>query len=239
MKTALITGGSRGIGKEICKLFAQEGYNVVSTYNQTVPENIPNVTYLKYDISKDAEDLFIKAEEILGNIDVVINNASVSSIGVIQDFNEREFSKVFDTNFKSVFILCSKAANHMVKRKKGCIINISSIWGITGASCESLYSATKGAVINLTKSLAKELGPSNIRVNSIAPGVIKTDMLNSYTHDELEELRLSTPLERLGTPKDVANLALFLSSDNSSFITGQTICIDGGFTLWLNMYSLT
>ncbi|MBO5454856.1 MAG: glucose 1-dehydrogenase [Clostridia bacterium] len=231
MKTALITGGSRGIGKEICSLFAQNGFLVVSTYNKTKPEEIENVTYIKCDISKEANTLFEKAENILGHIDVIINNAGVSHIGVIQDFSENDYNAVFDTNLKSTFILCSKAADHMVKNKSGCIINISSIWGISGASCESLYSASKGAVINLTKSLAKELGPSNIRVNAIAPGVIKTDMLNCYADEELEELRLSTPLERLGSPSDVAKLALFLASNDASFITGQTITVDGGFTL--------
>jgi len=231
MKTALITGGSRGIGKEICKAFAKNGYRVVSTYNKTVPENIENVTYLKCDIAKEADTLFAKAEEILGKIDVVVNNASISRAGVIQDFSVEEYNLIFDTNLKSVFVLCSNAAEHMVKNKSGNIINISSMWGLTGASCESLYSATKGAVINLTKSLAKELGPSNIRVNAVAPGVIKTDMLASYTDEELEELRLSAPLERLGTPEDVAKLVLFLASSDASFITGQTITIDGGFTL--------
>jgi 3-oxoacyl-[acyl-carrier protein] reductase len=231
MKKAIITGGSKGIGKELCKAFAQNGYMVVSTYNNTIPEKIENVTYLKCDISKDCESFFNQALTILGNIDVLVNNAGMSVTGVIQDFCNDEFDKVFSTNLKSIFQLSGNCASIMVKNKSGCIINISSMWGICGASCESLYSASKGAVINLTKSLAKELGPSNIRVNCVAPGVVKTDMIKCYSEEDLQELASMTPLQRLGTPADIAEAVLFLASEKASFITGQTLCVDGGFIL--------
>lgn len=231
MKTAIVTGGSKGIGKEICVTLANNGYKVISTYNNTIPEKIDNVTYIKCDLAKDWNLFWSECEKISGKIDLLVNNAGVSLSKLVQDYTESDWDFVVNTNLKSAFMLSSLASKHMIKNKSGNIINISSMWGIAGASCESLYSITKASLINLTKSLAKELGPSGIRVNAVAPGVIDTDMLKNYSESDLNELKEETPIGRLGTPEDIANVVLFLASDCSSFITGQTITADGGFTL--------
>lgn len=231
MKTAVVTGGSKGIGREICRVLASNGYKVISTYNNTIPEEISNVTYVKCDLSKDVNFFWNECEKLSEKIDLLVNNAGVSMTKLIQDYTNDDWEYVINTNLKSAFFLSSLASEHMIKNKSGNIINISSMWGETGASCESLYSITKAGLINLTKSLAKELAPSGIRVNSVSPGVIHTDMLNIYSEDDLNQLKEETPIGRLGTPKDIADTILFLASEKASFITGQNISVDGGFTL--------
>jgi len=168
---------------------------------------------------------------LVGGVDLLVNNAGVSRYGLLTDLPYRDWQELFRVNTDAVFLCCKAAIPYMVHQKRGGILNISSMWGQTGGSCEAAYSASKAAVIGLTKALAKELAPSGIRVNCIAPGVIRTRMLDGFTEAELEDLRLDTPLERLGTPEDVGNLAAFLASDRAGFITGQVVGLNGGFVI--------
>ena len=169
-----------------------------------------------------------KTLEIFGRLDIVINNAGASLEKLVQDTSEEEYIKIMDTNVKGVFNITKACVPVMVHNKSGSIVNISSIWGVSGGAAESVYSASKSAVIGFTKALAKELGPSGIRVNCIAPGFILTDMTNKYTQQEKDAFALNTPLCRLGTVSDVAKAAVFLASEECSFITGQVLCVDGG-----------
>jgi len=243
MKTVLITGASRGIGREIAIKFASEGYNVVLNYNtseskaKTIAKYIEKMgvkcLLVKADVSVEAEvvDMVNIALNKFGKIDVLVNNAGVALSKLFQLTTTDEVARVFGVNTFGV-INCSKAVvPSMVSEKSGKIINISSIWGKVGASMETIYSASKGAVIAFTMALAKELAPSNISVNCVCPGVIDTDMLLEYSEDDKKELKQQTPLNRLGTPQDVANAVYFLASDNATFITGQVITVDGGFAL--------
>ena len=243
MKTVLITGASRGIGREIAIKFASEGYNVVLNYNTSESKAKIIAKYIekmgvkcllvKADVSVEAEvvDMVNIALNKFGKIDVLVNNAGVALSKLFQLTTTDEVARVFGVNTFGV-INCSKAVvPSMVSEKSGKIINISSIWGKVGASMETIYSASKGAVIAFTMALAKELAPSNISVNCVCPGVIDTDMLLEYSEDDKNELKEQTPLNRLGTPQDVANAVYFLASDNATFITGQVITVDGGFAL--------
>ena len=243
MKTVLITGASRGIGREIAIKFASEGYNIVLNYNsseakaKTIAKYIEDMgvkcLLVKADVSVESEviDMVNVALKEFGRIDVLVNNAGVALSKLFQLTTTDEVARVFGVNTFGV-INCSKAVvPSMVSEKAGKIINISSIWGKVGASMETIYSASKGAVIAFTMALAKELAPSGIAVNCVCPGVIDTDMLLEYTDDDKKELKAQTPLNRLGTPQDVANAVYFLASDNATFITGQVITVDGGFAL--------
>lgn len=238
MKNVLITGGTRGIGKALVKTFSVAGYRVILNYIKSDDlayqlKDEYNAVLLKYDITNEADINkmcdFIASE--YGGIDVLINNAGVSLIKMLQDTESEDYDFIFNTNMKSVYMLTKKTVPYMINKKYGKIINISSMWGIRGASCETVYSASKAAIIGFTKALSKELGPSNINVNCIAPGVILTDMNKGLDKETLDGLKEETPLERLGTPSDIAKTALFLASDDSSFITGQVICVDGGLTV--------
>lgn len=244
MKTVLITGASRGIGREIALKFARSGgYNIILNYNQSekkaqeVANEIADLgcRYLlcKANVAEEEEvkSMVAKALQVFGRIDVLVNNAGVALSKLFQSTSGEEVAKVFGVNTFGV-INCSKAVvPNMIENKKGKIINISSIWGRVGASMETIYSASKGAVISFTLALAKELAPSNISVNCVCPGVIDTDMLNDYGADDKQKLKNQTPLMRLGTPDDVANAVCFLASENSNFITGQVMTVDGGFAL--------
>lgn len=243
MKTVLITGASRGIGREIAIKFATEGYNIILNYNnsetkaKSIAKQIEKLgvkcLMVKADVSIESEvvDMVSLALKTFGNIDVLVNNAGVALSKLFQLTTTDEIAQVFGVNTFGV-INCSKAAvPSMVSDKAGKIINISSIWGKVGASMETIYSASKGAVIAFTMALAKELAPSNISVNCVCPGVIDTDMLLEYSENDKKELKQQTPLNRLGTPQDVANAVYFLASDNATFITGQVITVDGGFAL--------
>ena len=170
-------------------------------------------------------------ERNYGGVDVLINNAGISKIKLLSDTTEEEYDEVFDTNMKSVYLVTKASIPYMIRKKCGRIINISSMWGVTGASMEVIYSASKAAVIGFTKALAKELGPSGINVNCIAPGVINTDMNKTLDEETLSSLSEETPLMRLGTTEDVAKAVLFFASENSSFITGQVLSVDGGITI--------
>ena len=175
--------------------------------------------------------MFRKSQELFGGVDVLVNNAGVSSFGILQDISEEEWDRVFGINVKGAF-LCAKAAlGHMIRNHGGVIVNISSMWGLVGASCEVHYSASKAALIGMTKALAKELGPSGIRVNCVAPGVIDTDMNSKLTEDDLAVLREETPLGKIGKPSDVAASVMFLASDGGKFITGQVISPNGGIVI--------
>ena len=243
LNTVIITGASKGIGRAMAESFAEERYNVLINYNHSqneansLYENLKekgfSVRTFKADVSKRSEvdsmvDYCIKN---FGGVDILINNAGIAQTKLFIDITEEDWDRMFSINMKGVFNCTQSVLSHMIKNKRGKIINISSMWGITGASCESHYSASKAGIIGLTKALAKELGPSNIQVNSIAPGVIKTDMLSCYSESDLDELKEGTPLTRLGKPTDVANCALFLASSNADFITGQIISINGGFVI--------
>ena len=238
-KTVLITGASRGIGKSAAELFYKNGYNVVINYNKSEKEalelasSLAGSLALKGDVSKEADvkAMFEKAVAHFGKIDVVINNAGVSFSKLITDTTLSDWENLFSINVTGTFLVSKCAAEHMIKNHSGKIINISSIWGIAGASCEACYSASKGAVITFTKALAKELGPSGITVNAVAPGFIDTDMNKNISPEDREAFREETPLGKIGTPEDVANLLLFLASDNADFITGQVIGCDGGAIL--------
>lgn len=242
-KTALVTGASRGIGKAIATLFAENGYNVLINYNNSEQEALDlynelksrgfSVDTYKADVSKK-EEVNLMVNYCMGQfegIDVLVNNAGISKTNLFTDISYEEWDEVISTNLNSVFYVTKKALQYMIPQMSGKIINISSIWGMVGGSYEVHYSTSKAAIIGMSKALAKELGPSNIQVNCIAPGVIQTDMLDNIEDYSLEALRQETPLMRLGTVEDIANCALFLASDKSNFITGQVISPNGGFVI--------
>ena len=239
MKTVIITGASGDIGFSSCKAFLQNGYNVVAVYNSNgvrpLEEYAKNskVLYVKADVSKkqDVKNLFCTAYESFGSIDVVINNAAISLTGVFQDMTEEELNKIIDVNIKGVFYVSQTASEYMIKEKSGSIINISSMWGEVGASCEAAYSMTKSAVIGLTKALSKELGPSNIRVNCVSPGFIDTKMNAAYTKEDISAICEDTPLMRIGKPEEVADALIFLADSKASFITGQVLGVNGGYVI--------
>lgn len=233
MPHVLISGGSRGIGRAAAELFAKNGWLVTCLYHTKTPEFGENISGIRCDVSNSilVTHAVQEAENKYGPIDCLISNAGIAVKGLAQDFKENDYRKVMDTNFGGLFNLANAAIPGMVSRKKGVIIAVSSMWGQTGASCEALYSASKGAVDAYVKSLAKELGPSGIRVNAVSPGVINTDILKDYSDQDLQDLAHTTPLGRLGSPEEVAKAMLFLSSDGASFITGQIIGVNGGFLI--------
>ncbi len=241
MKTIIITGANGGIGSEIARRFAKSQNNILLIYNHNQSEIIKlkqefpncNLEILHCDLTKSDQikSLVDYAIKTYKHIDCLINCAGVAKFQQIQDTTEKDYMEIFDTNLKSIVMLTASVSKHMIKDQSGRIVNISSMWGTVGASMESLYSASKGAINTLTLSLAKELGPSNITVNSICPGVINTKMNSNLTKKDKKALIEQTPLKRIGKPEDVAHLTEFLCHDKSSFITGQIITVDGGFTL--------
>lgn len=243
MKTVIVTGGATGIGRAVSSLFAENGHNVVIGYNKSIDaanelqSNLSkqgySVTTYKCDVtnSNDTNGIVEFAVQKFGKVDVLACNAGITQQKLFTDITDEDWYNMINTNLTGCFNCCRAASKVMVSKHSGSIVNISSMWGISGASCEVHYSASKAGVIGLTKGLAKELAPSNIRVNCVAPGVIKTDMLSSFSDQDLEELKIETPLSRLGTPEDIAKAVYFLSSDDASFITGQVLSVDGGFIL--------
>ncbi|MBQ6893881.1 MAG: 3-oxoacyl-ACP reductase FabG [Clostridia bacterium] len=238
-QTVFITGGTRGIGRKIAECFLNKGYNVAITFEKSeeiaheMKSKYKNFIAIKCDVanSKEVNLAVNECTKTFGGVDILINNAGVSQQKMLCDVSEAEWERIFDVNVKGMFNTVKEVLSYMVHEKKGRIINISSIWGLVGASCEVPYSASKAAIIGFTKALAKELGPSGICVNCIAPGVIDTDMNSIHDEDTINELKEETPLGRIGTAEDVANLALFLAGDDSSFITGQVISPNGGFVI--------
>lgn len=232
-KTALITGGSRGIGAACAVALADDGRHVVINYQHSKTEAQRLAAALSgAAIQADVSDAtqVKRMFEVHDSIDILVCCAGASLIKLLTDTTQQEWRALLDLNLGGV-ISCSQAAiPHMVRQKFGRIILMSSVWGVTGASCESIYSASKAALIGLTKSLAKELGLSGITVNCVTPGVIDTDMNRALSDETREQLRCETPLGMLGQPQDVAALVTFLASDAARFITGQVIGVDGGFT---------
>ncbi len=219
MKKALITGGATGIGKATAILLQQNGYDVYITYNQTKPDY--EVNAIKCNL-KNIDEIE-SAVESIGRVDLLVNNAGVSIIKMINDITVEDYEKMTAVNERAVYFASKFSALKMIREQSGAIINISSMWGQVGASCETLYSMTKAGIIGLTKALAKELAPSNITVNCIAPGIIDTRMNNMFDTEELKE---EVPLGRLGTPEEIAQAVLFLAE--SPYITGQILGVNGG-----------
>lgn len=236
-KVAIVTGGSKGIGASIVKKLAQNGYIVVLNYNKSEKEakeienKFDNVYAFKADISNydEVKALVDFTINKLKKIDLLVNNAGIDLIKTINDTKIEEFDKVLKTNLYSAFYTSKEVSKYMINNKSGKIINISSIWGIIGASCEMAYSVSKAGLDAMTKSLAKELGPSNIQVNSIAPGIIDTDMNKFLTKEEKEQIISEIPLEHIGNVEDVADCVLFLA--NAEYITGQVIQVNGGWNI--------
>lgn len=237
MKNALVTGGSRGIGKECVYALLKKGYRVFLNYNKSKEEaekisGETGAVIIKADISK-ADEVQNMADFIhknYGKIDVLINNAGIAQQKLFTDITEKDWDNIFDVNIKGMFLVTKAFVNDMISKKSGKIINVSSMWGVTGGSCEVHYSASKSAVIGFTKALAKELGTSGICVNCVAPGVIDTEMNRYLKKEDYEALCEETPLGRIGTAKEIAEVIGFLA-DGASFITGQVINADGGMVI--------
>ena len=240
MKTVIVTGGSRGIGAAIVKELAKD-YNIVLNYNNSeeaakqiqkkLKDKGINIEIFKADVSKreEVKALVKFTLDKFNNIDVLINNAGIAQSKLFIDITDEDWDKMMQVNLNSVFYCTQEVLENMIHNKKGCIINISSIWGITGASCEVHYSVAKAGIDGMTKALAKELGPSNIRVNSIAPGIIATDMCSDYTEEEIQEINNEIPLGRFGEGIDIAKCAKWLIEDN--YTTGQVISPNGGWVI--------
>ena len=234
---AIVTGASRGIGRAIAKSLANKDYIVIANYNKSEKEAIElknefnNIDIFKADVSKrsDVKSLVEYTLNKYGKIDVLVNNAGIGNEKLFQDITDEDWQNVINTNLYSVFCVTQEVVNNMIYNKSGCIINISSIWGQTGASCECIYSASKAGIDGITKSLAKELGPSNIRVNSIAPGCIDTDMNKYLSKEDLDDIKSETPLQKIGKPEDISKCVNWLVEDE--FTTGQVISINGGWNI--------
>ena len=242
MSVVLVTGGAGGIGSEISVYFARRGYDVAIQYNsgreraeQLAAEIRSTFKVMAVAVGADFEDeksvcdMFEEVVKTLGVPDVVVNNAGISEQRLFTDVTPQEWQRMVNVNMSAAFYICQCAAPYMIKKQKGAIVNVSSMWGISGASCEVAYSATKAGIIGMTKALARELGPSGIRVNCVAPGVIETKMNAVHSAETMKELAEETPLCRIGKPEEVAAAVYFLASEEASFITGQTLCVDGGF----------
>lgn len=220
MKKVLITGGATGIGKSTAMLFAQKGYDVFVTYNQTKPD-FDGVTKIKCNLENE-EDI-LNLFKTVGNIDILVNNAGISLIKQINDTTAEEYDKIMSVNARSYFLCSREAIKLMLKNHESAIVNVSSMWGQTGASCEIAYSMSKAAIIGLTRSLAEELAPSGITVNCVCPGIIDTRMNNMFDKNELEE---EVPLGRLGTSEEVADAIFYLTQNK--YITAQILGVNGG-----------
>lgn len=242
-KLAIITGGTRGIGKQIALTFAKEGYNIAINYRtenedlkntkKEIEENNVKCFTFQGDVTnfKDCEQFVKQIVEEFGNIDVLVNNAGITRDTLLMRMKEEDFKQVIDTNLIGTFNVTKNVIGNMIKARNGRIINISSVVGISGNAGQTNYSASKAGIIGFTKSLAKEVASRNITVNAVAPGFIETQMTDVLKEDIKEEIAKKIPLKRMGTPQDVANVVKFLASNDSSYITGQVINIDGGMLM--------
>lgn len=243
MKYALITGGSRGIGAAAARLFAHRGWGVAVGYEksearaQALIRELEGLGVPALSVRADVADvgqvrgMVDSVLEKFCQLDILVCSAGISHVGLISQIAENEWRRLFAINVDGVHHCCQAVLPHMLERKCGSIVTVSSMWGQVGASCEAAYSATKGAVIAYTKALAKELGPSNIRVNCVAPGVIDTEMNAHLSPDDLSALAEETPLGRIGTPAEAAAAIAFLASDEASFLTGQVVAPNGGLVV--------
>lgn len=243
MRNVLITGGSKGIGAAAARLFACQGDRVFINYCHSEQQAFSLCEELqkqgcqaetfRADVSDSAEihNMFTVIEQTCGGVDVLVNNAGIAQTKLFTDLTDDDWERMIRTNLSSVFYCCRAALPYMIRQKFGRIINVSSMWGQIGGSCEVHYSAAKAGVIGLTKALAMEEGLSGITVNCVAPGVIRTDMTKHLTEDDLLALCDETPTGTLGTPEDVARAIVFLAADRSAFITGQTLGVNGGFVV--------
>ena len=243
-KTILVTGGSRGIGKEVALKYAEKGYNVVINYvsdktdveaikNELLEKGAHDVLLAKADVTnaEQIEELVKQAIEKFGAIDVLVNNAGITKDNLLMRMSEEEFDKVIEVNLKGTYIVTKAVTKYMMKKRKGSIINLSSVVGVAGNAGQCNYSASKAGIIGFTKSVAKELASRNIRANAVAPGFIETDMTSVLSDSVKENIYSQIPLKRMGTAKEVAELVYFLGEDTSSYITGQVINVDGGMVM--------
>ena len=240
-KVIIITGASRGIGRELAKELAEEGKKVIANYNKSeeaannLKEELKKknieIDIVQADVSKreDAKRLAQFALKKYGRIDALINNAGIAEYKLFTDETDEDWQKIMNTNLYSAFAMSQEVIPNMIHNKKGCIINMSSAWGVVGGSLEVIYSVSKAGLDGLTKALAKELGPSNIRVNSIAPGMINTKMNDKFNKEEIEEIKEEIPLEKIGEPSDIAKCVKWLIED--TYTTGQVISINGGWII--------
>lgn len=240
-KIAIVTGASKGIGRQIAKTLAKENIQVIANYNKSEEEILKlkneleeeniQVDIKKADVSKrkEAKELVEYVLSRYGKIDILINNAGISEYKLFTEETDQDWERVINTNLYSAFVMSQEVIPNMIQNKKGCIINISSVWGMVGGALEVIYSVSKAGMDGLTKALAKELGPSNIRVNSIAPGIIKTSMNSNLSKEEIKQLEEEIPLERLGNTDDIAKCVKWLIEDN--YTTGQVISINGGWII--------
>lgn len=240
-KVVIVTGASRGIGREIARGLAKNGYTIIANYNKSEKQMLElknklekekiNIDIVKADISKRDEAKKIVEYTInkYGKIDILINNAGISQIKEFTQITDEEWNNMINTNLNSAFYMSQESCRNMIHNKKGCIINISSIWGLVGSSCEVHYSVSKAGIDAMTKSLAKELGPSNIRVNSIAPGIINTEMNKDLNQEEINKIKEEIPLEKIGDTKDIEKCIEWLIEDE--YTTGQIISINGGWVI--------
>lgn len=241
MKTVLITGAAKGIGAAIVEEFAKDGYQVLLNYNtskekaeklkEKLTKNEQSVEIYKADLTKkvEVEEMVQTILSKYGKIDVLVNNAGISQIKPFAEIEEADWDNMINTNLKSIYLTTKTVINNMIANKNGSIINISSIWGITGGSCEVHYSTAKAGIIGLTKALAKEMALSNIKVNVVAPGIIDTDMNNDLTKEDIEELKKEIPLQKIGKPQEVAKAVKWLAE--AEYVTGQVIRVDGGWLM--------
>lgn len=242
-ETVLITGSSRGIGAAIAVLFAAQGFHTIlncsktteqaEEFAQALRKQGGDAVVLAADVSRAAEvdAMFTKAETMFGGVDVLVNNAGIAQSKLFTDITDEDWSRMISTNLTGAFYCCRRALPHMIRNHSGRIVNISSMWGQVGGSCEVHYSAAKAGLIGLTKALAQEVGLSGITVNCVAPGVIQTEMLSAYSTEDLHDLAAETPTGTLGTPEDVARAVFFLAQKSSNFITGQVLGVNGGFVV--------
>lgn len=240
-KIIIVTGSSRGIGREIAKGLAKKKYTVIANYNKSEKQAIElkeelekeniKIDIFKADVSKrkEAQELVEYTINKYGKIDVLINNAGIAQIKEFTQITDEDWNNMINTNLNSVFYITQEACKNMIHNKNGCIINISSIWGVVGASCEVHYSVSKAGIDAMTKSLAKEMGPSNIRINSIAPGIINTEMNRNLSKEEINNIQEDIPLEKIGKAQDIEKCIEWLIEDE--YTTGQVISINGGWVI--------